>query len=234
MIIWSSGRPGPGLNPGLFLLPGERQQGERYRHPGRHRQWLLGRALAKQLLVELLNSRNGHTWSPRDIVVERNEQGAPRARTADGQSLGVSLSISHHQELALCALCPEDAGSLGVDLERVEPRAPAFLEDYYTPAEQRLVAEQQLLSSEQAVTVLWCLKEAGLKALGTGLAVNPARIQTQHLEAGPCEEWNPARVSLPGVVRALAWWRLHGELAMGMVLALRPEAQQEPAAVAAE
>ncbi|RLB55853.1 MAG: hypothetical protein DRI34_09980 [Deltaproteobacteria bacterium] len=218
MILWSSGRPGPGLDPGLFLLPGERSQGERYRHPGRHRQWLLGRALAKQLLVELLNSHNGRTWSPRDIVVERSEQGAPLARTASGRPLGVSLSISHHQELALCALCPEDAGHLGVDLERIEPRSPAFLEDYYTPAERRLIAAQEGLSAEQATTVLWCLKEAGLKALGTGLKVNPTRIETHELEPGPPGEWNPARVSLPGMERVLAWWRVRDDLAMAMVL----------------
>ena len=67
--------------------------------------------------------------------------GAPEAFIAGRPRRMSSLSLSHSDGTAFCALAAAGA-SLGCDVEKVEPHSAAFLADYFTAEEQDLVARQ--------------------------------------------------------------------------------------------
>jgi 4'-phosphopantetheinyl transferase len=128
-----------------------------------------GRYVAAHIaLRRLLAQRTGR---PADsLVIEAGPYGKPSlagpARCA--------FSLSHSDELALVALA--DDGEIGVDLERVRP-----LSDLDGLERQCLtLGERQLLASlapdDRTIAFLrrWTRKEACLKALGTGLHVEPS------------------------------------------------------------
>jgi 4'-phosphopantetheinyl transferase EntD len=103
------------------------------RHDKRRRDWRRGRWAAKQALATCWPERE-HA----DIEVLPDELGAPRVHL-DDRLRPTPISISHRQDLALCAL---GAGSsapshrLGCDLEHVEERSEAFVSDFFCSAEQ--------------------------------------------------------------------------------------------------
>ncbi len=103
-----------------------------------------------------------------------------------GVRLPVSVSISHAAGRALCAAVPilplprhevgEGLGvpclGLGIDLEAVEPRSQAFLETFFTLDEQRFVGGAPRAERALRANLVWCAKEAVLKALGLGLTAD--------------------------------------------------------------
>ena len=84
------------------------------------------------------------------------------------------FSLSHSDDLALIALA--DAGEIGVDIERLRP-----LPDLDALARQCLAADElraleALPAADRSSSFLqsWTRKEACLKALGSGLQIEPA------------------------------------------------------------
>jgi phosphopantetheine--protein transferase-like protein len=66
-------------------------------------------------------------------------------------------------------------GQVGVDLESIEERSTSFLREWLSPSEQALVGQDPLKQN-----LAWSAKEAVLKAMGKGMALNPRNL---HLEA---------------------------------------------------
>jgi phosphopantetheinyl transferase len=207
MIRWMMARDFPELNFGLFLNPMEEEEGKRYRHPGRHRQWALGRVAAKVLLQRCIREMGENPRSPLEIRVHRTEDGWPDPLDAQGKSLPVSLSITHSADRVFCAVCPAAEGTVGADMEWVEPRSDPFLMDYYTKRERE---DFQSLEDENqkkcAINILWCVKEAVLKAIHTGLRVDPQQIEVTSLDWSSQKAWRTAEVKLQnGVVPEVHW-----------------------------
>ncbi|HJR70403.1 MAG TPA: 4'-phosphopantetheinyl transferase superfamily protein, partial [Gammaproteobacteria bacterium] len=86
---------------------------------------------------------------------------------------GPAISLSHSGELAICAVA--EHGAVGVDVETRRPRADlgVIAERYFTPAEARWIAADP----DARFRMLWVLKEAYLKALGSGLAGGLATLE---------------------------------------------------------
>jgi len=164
MIRWLLARPGPGLDDHEFLCLSEIHEGRRYRHPGRYRQWLLGRAAAKTLLERTAGDLALDLPPQKLIHVRRTPDGWPQPLTIKGTHLPVSLTISHSGEQALCAVCPDTEGTIGADIEVVADRSRHFYEDYYTDQERTLLEQLPDDWENKAGTVIWCIKEAVLKA----------------------------------------------------------------------
>lgn len=143
--------------------------------PKRRQDWLLGRWTAKQLVRSVVGSGPGQPPRLRDLDVRPGDDGAPRIRLY-GDPLPISLSISHSGDRSLCALCVLPGARVGADLETVVPRDAAFVEDYFTPAEQAAVSQASDAERDQRVTVIWSAKEAVLKALYLGLTVDTRRV----------------------------------------------------------
>lgn len=226
MIHWRAIQDRPGLDLSGSLRPEEIEEGRRYRHPGRHRQWQLGRAAAKQLLCEDGLDLGVGRLTPRAIWIHRMADGWPQARTGDGQALPVSLTIAHSGPAALAAACTEERGRLGIDLERVAPRAEAFYEDFYTAGERSALAAIVPSEHDGVATLYWVIKEAVLKARLTGLKEDAKSVEILSTPAEPGQTGGRARVRCSDGSRPEVCWSW--DRASDMVLAVALFAGKKP------
>jgi phosphopantetheinyl transferase len=217
-----------------FLSAAECKTYAALRFPKRRQEWLLGRWTAKQLLQRSLRAYRGLPLPA--ISVNADPDGAPYL-SVDGEGrLPTSLSISHRSGRAFCALSPGVSPSIGVDIEQIEPRAAAFVSDFFTQDEAERVWTCPEDRRDTLVTVIWSAKEAVLKALREGLrmdtrAVEIGRVPGLELPASadgrphhgaaiqrvdddePEVPWQPIAItcSASGVLRLAAWWRPDGD-----------------------
>jgi 4'-phosphopantetheinyl transferase len=208
-----------------FLSPAERETLATLRYPKRRREWLLGRWTAKHLLQR---ARPAYAALPLDAITVGNDpDGAPYLAVAGEGRLPLSLSISHRNDRAFCALLAPTPMMLtpvvGADLELVEPRDPAFVRDYFTAEEAVRVWHCPEERRDTLVTVLWSAKEAVLKVLRLGLTVDTRRVELRHVTGlDQCtdvtaslplaDQWAPVEVhcTLPNTAPLCAWWRTQG------------------------
>ncbi|MBN8636608.1 MAG: 4'-phosphopantetheinyl transferase superfamily protein [Anaerolineae bacterium] len=190
--------------------------------------WLMGRWTAKQLLHQLTNAPHSA------IRIFNHANGAPYCPDFPQYS----LSISHSGDHAVCAVIEGEGLQVGVDLEHIEPRIDAFVEDYFTPEEQASI--HQCEDKDRLITLLWSAKEAALKALHIGLNIDVRAINCS-LGMEAAEDWNPLTVSyaqpdslttnwydgVPKTSRGQAsgWWRQEGEYMLTLI-ALQTETAQ--------
>ena len=136
------------------------------------RRFLFGRALLVRTVAETIDT------DPERIEVTAVcpdcglAHGRPRVRFGDRT---VHVSLSHTADASAVAVSIEHP--VGVDVERLDAARFAGVEDVaLTPAErerwQRLPDRRRL----RALAERWTAKEAVTKALGTGLATDPATI----------------------------------------------------------
>jgi 4'-phosphopantetheinyl transferase len=204
--------------------------------PKRCADWLVGRVTAKSVVAAALRESVGGEWPPGAIEIGSEPSGVPYARRAPGarpvagfapgERLPIAVSISHAEGHALAAATaigspPGGARprSLGVDLGLVEPRSPAFVGTFFTDEEQRFVAGAPPPERDLRANLVWCAKEAVLKALGLGLTVDtillsclPASGPADPAEwplAPPGGEWRPF-VAACGAVLGASGGRVRG------------------------
>jgi 4'-phosphopantetheinyl transferase len=151
------------------------------------------------------------------------------------------ISISHCNGNALCAIAPFET-ALGCDLELVEPRSDAFVADYFTTAEQALVARAPAANRRCIVTLLWSAKESTLKALHEGLRLDTRSVivslpkgiglpkqDDERWVANPdgvlaqrSSNWQPLEVRYTGGEVFHGWWRQAGNLLRTLVATPAP------------
>lgn len=145
----------------------ERSRRERFRHDGRRRQYTLCRAALRAVLCGRLGCAN-------EVLSFGEEgRGKPVALLSDHPA-PVGFSVSHSDIHGLIAVAM--AGRLGVDVEERVPRRDldALLEAVLAPDER---AEIEAAGAGQRIGRfygLWTIKEALVKALGTGLQLDIA------------------------------------------------------------
>lgn len=183
-----------GIAPADLLSPVEQTHLAHLKMEKRRREWLLGRWTAKRLLQSYIEQQTGVRPPLHAVTVANDADGAPVVTLGAGWEPGLqegdsasalNLSISHCHDRALCALyvAPDERGvwngarvRIGADIERIEPRSPLFVADYFTEEEIALVRRAPLASRDRLVTLIWSAKEAALKALRLGLRVDTRRI----------------------------------------------------------
>lgn len=148
-----------GLEAGSSLSPSEAAVYAAFRMEKRRKEWLAGRLAAKSLLAA---EHGAEKLDAYEIV--QDKLGRPSCG-------GRLLSISHSNGWAMAALNPGGAIFLGADLEKTEPRHPAWYKDYFNRSE---LPEPE----PSAATRIWTIKEALMKALGLGLMADPLDIRT--------------------------------------------------------
>ena len=210
----------PGLGtacPPGFLSQSEYEMLAGLSFPKRRREWLLGRWTAKHLLR--CSHRVYQSLSLDSITVGNDPDGAPYLDVTGEGRLAMSLSISHRQNRAFCALSPTVPPSIGADIEGVEPRDPAFVHDFFTEDEDRRVWACPPTRRDTLVTAIWSAKESVLKALRHGLRVDTRSVEVHHIagiERGPSaapwpptKTWHPVQVrcTLPDCPHLRAWWQ---------------------------
>ena len=129
--------------------------------PRARRGWLLGRMAAKDAVrFHHWNSGVGLIW-PAEIAVSNAPSGQPIVD-------GLALSNAHKDGLAVALVA--ERGAVGVDLEKVEPRAESFIAVAFTERERALGL------GDERVARMWAAKEAVAKARGTGMT-NPKAFE---------------------------------------------------------
>lgn len=133
-----------------------------------------------------------------------------------GAGRDMRFSVSHAGGLTLVAVA---AGrEVGVDVERLGRGRWLSLPGHsLTPAEQRSLDAFSGAGRDMAFLRLWVRKEAVLKAVGVGLAVDPAQVEV----SGPAEK--PALLDVPASIGPAARWALVELAVPGYVAAVAVE-----------
>ena len=134
------------------------------------REFVLCRAALRVNLTERLDCTS------RQVSFGCLEYGKPFAKVA-GRPVGTAFNVSHSDPHGLIAIA--DSGCVGVDLEmRSKPRDLDGIGSFvYGPEEQRLLKKAKGWQKVHLFYRLWSLKEALIKALGTGFSLSPSEFE---------------------------------------------------------
>ena len=202
-IFWlqQTGEEVPAHNDWLCATESLRLQDMRFAK--RRADWRLGRWTAKCAVVMYLG-RPVETEFLSRIEIRQSFSGAPQV-VLGGDPTVPSISLSHRAGTAMCAVGAPGI-ALGCDLETIEPRSDAFLADYFTFEEQRLVDHAPAADQAALMALLWSAKESALKALLQGLRldtrslnvkiVNGERISSDSLPMAPGVIAHPSKTSI--------------------------------------
>jgi 4'-phosphopantetheinyl transferase len=143
------------------LSPEEGYRAQQFRDPALASRYVIGRGLLRALLTKYVGS------AAEVIEISTNAYGKPEL----GKEL--QFNLAHAGDMALYAFT--NGRPIGVDVELVEHVSPSPLEARRILANSEWEVWQHL--SDQDRTLLfyqtWVRKEAVLKALGVGLAIEP-------------------------------------------------------------
>ena len=153
-----------------LLHEGERERAWRFRYAQHRRQFILCRGALRSLLCHQLDCRND------DLVIRTLEHGKPFA-LVEGSVAPISFNVSHSGNHGLIALASK--GRLGVDVEERSHRRDldAISETVFSPGEQAELASAGSPDRVHLFYKLWTIKEAFIKALGTGLSLSPSQFE---------------------------------------------------------
>lgn len=142
----------------------------RYRHPRPRRQFVLCRAVLRKVLCERLRCAN------EDLRFVALEHGKPGAVVRDEQ-VRASFNVSHGGNHGLVAVAP--CGRLGVDVEeRTRRHDPdGHIRKVFAPHEREALAAARGACKTRMFFRLWTLKEAVIKALGTGFSLDTSTFE---------------------------------------------------------
>jgi len=204
------------------------------RIPKRRADWRLGRWTAKRALSICLNTPIA-SQSLAAIEIRSATTGVPEV-FLDNQPAAVTISLSHSNGTALCAVAPPGT-ELGCDLEAIEPRSEAFVVDYFTSDEQALIARASAADRLRLSTLVWSAKESALKALREGLRLDTRSVTVSLPESVPpsademaavptvtecCSMWHPLEVHCASGQVFHGWWGQTGNLLQTVVAAPAP------------
>jgi len=227
-----------------WLSGNEREVLSRMRFPKRRSDWRLGRWTAKCALRRLVNECNVRIseialWTKTKIVdgesslfsefaqieIRAAADGAPEIFVC-GDRPPIALSISHRDEIGFCVMHPSRS-SIGCDVELVEPHGDAFIADYFTGHEQRMVTSVSAVGHPLLETIIWSAKESALKMLRQGL-----RLDTRCVEVNLCsgldtrasvEDPLPLKVKYAERDQSFdGWWRRHAGFVQTVVVPWEP------------
>lgn len=115
------------------------------------------KALSRRLLSHGLQKEYGAALET--LKLSRGPHGKPYFT-----DFPVKFSLSHCPGLVCCGV---GEAALGVDTERVRPHSPRLAQRVCTPAEREFLTGAE--NQDEALTVLWTLKESLMKLTGQGM-----------------------------------------------------------------
>lgn len=164
--------PDPDRETGAFALldDEERARSRRFLSMRARRQFVLCRAALRVILSERLSCAN------RQLSFGHLEHGKPFA-TVDDRRAAIGFNVSHSGGHGLIAVAESEW--LGVD---VEERLPG--RDFegigslvYGPTERQSLAHATGIDKVHLFFRVWSMKEALIKALGSGFSLSPSRFE---------------------------------------------------------
>ena len=144
----------------------ERREADRFRRPTTRNQHVIGRGMARFLLCH--HTQGPAQTSPDEISFSLGPHGKPAVATP--AHLNHPFNVAHTSGMVLCAVAGQGVQRLGVDVESVQRRTSLELaERYFAEPEVRFLANQNAADARTVFLRIWTLKEAFVKAMGTGL-----------------------------------------------------------------
>ena len=155
--------------------------------------------------------------APEAVEVTQQEGQAPAIARPAGS--GLHLSKARRGPFVAVAIADD---RVGIDVEGVEPDGEIPWNVLH-PAEAAMLRSQDASAQAPAFARLWSLKEAYLKALGTGLLREPSSFVVRFVGDARAMVDDPA-VS-PGIVAAETIWRSAGAMTVAIsAVLLAPDA----------
>ena len=193
---------------GGWLSQAERGRAGTMRYAKRRTDFLLGRWTLKHAVARVLGWPEDYATLAR-IEARPAPGGAPRL-FLDGQPAERGISLTDRAGCAVCLVASRMA-AVGCDVELVEPRSEAFVRDYLTDREVRMV-EGGGQARDLLANLVWSAKESALKVLGTGLRDDTRSVEVSVADVSPAElAWSPLEVVTDRGARFPGWWRRSGE-----------------------
>jgi len=151
-----------------YLSPEETERCDRFRFAADRRDFVIAHDLLRRAL-----SRYGNA-SPAEWQFVTNEYGRPVLATNADQAQPLAFSLTHTQGCVACAITT--GAPVGIDVETIRRSTDALdvAHRYFSIDERTWLSQCGGPSRSILFTELWTLKEAFLKAIGTGLAGLPA------------------------------------------------------------
>jgi 4'-phosphopantetheinyl transferase len=143
------------------LTPAELKRATRFRDPDTRERFILRHAALRMLVAETL------TLPPTEVHID-----APAHRAPSISVLGrgpIAASATHTQ--GLDAVAVSHGGPIGIDVEgiRVIPQQEAVARSLFDAHEMEIFRRLRLDDAQRTLLSAWVLKEAYVKALGTGV-----------------------------------------------------------------
>ena len=229
LVTWWLARFEAQLPPaGDWLTAAERGWAAHMRYTKRRTDFLISRWNLKLAVARVLGQPDDAASLAR-IEVRPAASGAPELYL-DGQRLDRGISLTDRAGCAVCLVADRDA-RVGCDVELAEPRSDAFVRDYLTEAERRLVAGSGP-ARDTVANLVWSAKESALKVLRTGLRRDTRSIEVSVAELRPPERtWSPLQVRAAEGAVFPGWWRWSGPF---VLTACWPGGGPAPTALEAE
>jgi 4'-phosphopantetheinyl transferase len=199
----------------LSLSAGERMRAGRFRNSRDRDDFIATHGIAREILGRYAGVKPG------DVRFITDRSGRPVLDRASGGG-SLSFSMSHSGAGALYGVARER--NVGVDIELIDPE---LVEDdaakrFLSPPERAALDALPLAARADMLFRFWTLKEAYLKARGTGLAIPPSAIDVStalfgkpRAPAGGAkteggDPWTFAAIPVPPGYTASAAWRGNG------------------------
>lgn len=193
-----------------LLDDAEKARSRRFQSVRARREFVLCRAALRVSLAERLGCSCGR------LSFGFLEHGKPYVRLAD-RSVDIAFNVSHSGGHGLIAIT--DRACVGVDVEERAPRRDldGIGSLVYGPEERRLLGTASGRKKVQTFYRLWSMKEALIKALGTGFSLSPSgfevpRPMLQGERSGifrfphlPSQAWRVLDLGEPRFAAALAY-----------------------------
>ncbi len=193
---------------GDWLHPSEKLVADGYKFPKKKNDWLLGRWTAKNAVKTFLQKSFPHLLYSQ-IEIRAAEDGAPEV-FFENNRLPVFISLSHSQGIGFCTIT-QPGIALGCDLEKVEPRSEFFVNDYFS--ENELALFHRSGNPDLCANLIWSAKESALKAIRTGLRVDPRLVEVSFENLGERIGWQSLKVEAHNKgATFFGYWKVVDEL----------------------
>ncbi len=210
-----------------WLSSDEQSHLDSIRFTKRRNEYLTRRWTAKQAIATVLDLDR---TAPALALVEirHHPSGAPHV-VIDGQPAPIDVSMSDRSGWAVCLVGPPGStasGTLGIDLEVVEPRSDGFVNDYFTQTEREYVwALAHIDQRHEAANLIWSAKEAALKVRQVGLRVDTRTVEVRLGSVRRADGWRQMTVTGPDGAMP-GWCRRDGVFLLTIAFAAAAEPPQ--------
>lgn len=193
-----------------WLSARERAQAASIRFTKRQREYLTRRFTAKHAIADGLELSAVDLADLARIEVRNHPSGAPWV-AVDDEPAPIEISLTDRAGWAVCLVGTEPArGTLGIDLELVEPRSTGFVNDFLTEPERRYVLERTGHERDLAANLMWSAKEAALKVLQVGLRADTRTVEVEPSDSTRDDGWAELAIRSVDGEHFHGWWRRDG------------------------